>query len=216
MNWIKRHPNWAIAGLVVSLTASASLAFGYFEVHTLFTDERVEEAAPVFDAAPAGPTSTAAPTPLASLPPTTSLSDLSLPDLSLPDPAPSSSGLPSEVSGPSDTTAVGVVATEHEGAFVSRNHPTTGQAIVLGNGTGQRFLRFEDFQTDNGPDLSVYLVNSSAGGVDEFIDLGKLKGNRGEQNYEIPADIDLDVYDTVLIWCVRFSSPFGEARLSAV
>ena len=62
----------------------------------------------------------------------------------------------------------------------------------------------------------MYLVNSSAGGVDEFIDLGKLKGNRGEQNYEIPADVDLDVYDTVLIWCVRFSSPFGEARLSAV
>ena len=206
MNWIKRHPTLAIVGLVVSLTASASLAFGYFEVHTLFTDERVEEAAPVFDAAPAGPTTTAV-----STPPTPSL-----PDPSLPTPAPSSSGLPSEASGSSDAPAVGVVVTEYEGAFVSRNHPTTGQAIVLGNGTGQRFLRFEDFQTDNGPDLSVYLVNSSAGGVDEFIDLGKLKGNSGEQNYEVPADVDLDVYDTVLIWCVRFSSPFGEARLSAV
>lgn len=206
MNWIKRHPTLAIAGLVVSLTASASLAFGYFEVHTLFTDERVEEAAPVFDASPGGPTPTAV-----STPPTPSLSDPSLPD-----PAPSSSGLPSEVSGSSSSPAVGVVVTEHEGAFVSRNHPTTGQAVVLGNGTGQRFLRFEDFQTDNGPDLSVYLVNSSAGGVDEFIDLGKLKGNSGEQNYEIPAVVDLDVYDTVLIWCVRFSSPFGEARLSAV
>lgn len=206
MNWIKRHPVLAISGLVVSLTAVAALAFGYFGVHTLFTDERVEEAAPVFDAAPAGPTTTAV-----STPPTTSL-----PDQSLPDSAPSSTAPPSEGSVASDTPAVGVVVTEHEGAFVSREHPTTGQAVVLGNGTGQRFLRFEDFRTDNGPDLAVYLVNSSAGGVDEFIDLGKLKGNSGEQNYEIPNDVDLDLYDTVLIWCVRFSSPFGEARLSAV
>lgn len=206
MNPIKRHPVLAIAGLVVSLTAAAALAFGYFGVHTLFTDERVEEAAPVFDAAPAGPTTTAV-----STPPTTSL-----PDQSLPDSAPSSSGLPPETPVPPSSAAAGVVVTEHEGAFVSRDHPTTGQAVVLGNGTGQRFLRFEDFQTDNGPDLAVYLVNSTVGGVDDFIDLGKLKGNSGEQNYEIPADVDLDLYDTVLIWCVRFSSPFGEARLSAV
>ena len=201
MNWIKRHPVLAIAGLVVSLTAVASVAFGYFGVHTLFTDERVNEAAPEFDAASAVPASTAVST---------------IPAPSQPDPAPSSSGLPSEASVPSPSPAVGVVVTEHEGSFVSRNHTTTGRAIVLGNGTGQRFLRFEDFQTDNGPDLAVYLVNSSAGGVDEFVDLGKLKGNAGEQNYEIPAEVDLDVYDTVLIWCVRFSSRFGDARLSAV
>ena len=86
---------------------------------------------------------------------------------------------------------------------------------MLGNGTGQRFLRFEEFATDNGPDLHVYLVNSSAGGVTDFVDLGALKGNIGEQNYEIPEGVDLDVYDTALIWCVRFSSPFGEATLTA-
>lgn len=206
MNWTKRHPILAIAGFVVTLTAVATIAFGYFGVHTLFTDERVDEAAPEFDAAPAVTASTAVSTPTTTSPPATSL----------PDPVPSSSTLPSAAPVTSSPPAVGVVVTEHEGAFVSRDHPTTGQAVVLGNGTGQRFLRFEDFQTDNGPDLAVYLVNSTVGGVDDFIDLGKLKGNSGEQNYEIPADVDLDLYDTVLIWCVRFSSPFGEAPLSAV
>lgn len=201
MSWIKRHPILAIVGFVVTLAALATVAFGYFGVHTLFTDERVDEAAPEFDAVPAGPDSTAV-----STPPTTSA----------PEPVPSSSTLPSEAPVTSTPPAVGTVVTEHEGAFVSRDHPTTGQAVVLGNGTGQRFLRFENFQTDNGPDLAVYLVNSAAGGVDDFIDLGKLKGNSGDQNYEIPTDVDLDVYDTVLIWCVRFSSPFGEAPLSAV
>jgi hypothetical protein len=85
---------------------------------------------------------------------------------------------------------------------------------VLGNGTDQRFLRFEPFETDNGPDLNVYLVNSAAGGVEDFVDLGNLKGNVGDQNYEIPPGVDLTVHDTVVIWCVRFSSPFGEATLA--
>lgn len=57
-------------------------------------------------------------------------------------------------------------------------------------------------------------MNSAAGGVDDFVDLGDLKGNIGDQNYEIPAGVDLAVYDTVLIWCVRFSSPFGEATIT--
>ncbi len=106
------------------------------------------------------------------------------------------------------------IVTQYRGTFVSRNHPTSGNAIVLGDGSGQRFVRFESFETDNGPDLNVYLVNSAAGGVDDFIDLGNLKGNIGDQNYEVPADVDLAVYDTVLIWCVRFSSPFGEATIT--
>ena len=94
---------------------------------------------------------------------------------------------------------------------------------AVGRGDGERrqrhaprsrFLRLEQFETDNGPDLKVYLVNSATGDVSDFVSLGDLKGNIGDQNYEIPADVDLAVYDTVLIWCVRFSSAFGEAMLS--
>jgi hypothetical protein len=107
------------------------------------------------------------------------------------------------------------IVTEYLGEFESDAHPTSGVAMVLGNGTGQRFLRFETFETDNGPDLNVYLVNSSTGDVSDYVDLGDLAGNIGDQNYEIPADVDLTVYDRVVIWCVRFGVGVGDARLTA-
>jgi len=120
------------------------------------------------------------------------------------------------VTGPGASSATPEIVTEYRGVFEGDAHPTAGDAIVLGNGTGQRFLRFENFQTDNGPDLNVYLVNSSTGGVSDYIDLGDLKGNVGDQNYEIPAGVDLSLYDTVVIWCVRFGVGFGDARLMTV
>ncbi len=113
-----------------------------------------------------------------------------------------------------------VISVEASGSFRSRSHPTSGSATVLGDGTGQRFLRFEHFRTDNGPDLDVYL--SSAGPDapesafdDDFVNLGDLHGNIGDQNYEIPRDLDLNHYSTVVVWCVRFSVAFGAAALAA-
>ena len=112
------------------------------------------------------------------------------------------------------------IIVEATGSFVDRSHPTQGSAMVLGDGSGQRFLRFEDFRTDNGPDLNVYLStappDAPAGDFDDdFVDLGDLKGNVGAQNYEIPAELDLDRYSTVAIWCVRFGVVFGAAELIA-
>ena len=101
------------------------------------------------------------------------------------------------------------------GSFIDGAHPTTGSAVVLTDGDTQRVLRLEeDFATDNGPDLNVYLASSADGFGDEYIDLGDLKGNIGSQNYDIPADVDLSVYDTVVIWCVRFGVGFGSAELA--
>jgi hypothetical protein len=199
MQWIRRHPLPALGGAVVLLAGLAWLAFGFFGVHTLFIDDEVSEAGPVFDA-PAGTTAPGA----ASTAPAPATPQ---PDATVAPPA--------EAPAAPTTAAEPVVVTEYSGTFVSRDHPTEGVALVLGNGTGQRFLRFEQFATDNGPDLHVYLVNSSAGGVTDFVDLGTLKGNVGDQNYEVPEGIDIGVYDTALIWCVRFSSPFGEAVLTA-
>ncbi|MCY3861422.1 MAG: DM13 domain-containing protein [bacterium] len=110
------------------------------------------------------------------------------------------------------------VRVEASGEFISRSHPTRGTVEVLGDGTGQRFLRFEDFRTDNGPDLNVYLSAAPPDApvgqfTDVYVDLGDLKGNVGSQNYEIPRDLDLDLYSTVVIWCVRFSVIFGAAEL---
>jgi len=112
------------------------------------------------------------------------------------------------------------IIVEASGSFIDRSHPTEGSARVLGDGSGQRFLRFEDFRTDNGPDLNVYLsaapTDAPAGQFDDdFVDLGDLKGNVGAQNYEIPVGLDLDHYSTVAIWCVRFGVVFGVAELTA-
>ncbi len=106
------------------------------------------------------------------------------------------------------------------GEFRPRSHPGSGQAIVLNDGTAQRFLRFEGFSTDNGPDLNVYLSaappDASADEFDDdFIDLGDLTGNIGSQNYEIPPDVDLERYSTVVVWCVRFGVDFTVAELAA-
>lgn len=105
------------------------------------------------------------------------------------------------------------------GSFVSHNRYTTeGEARVIDPGDGRRVLRFEDFSTDNGPDLRVYLSGASSGEqggalADDFVELGPLKGNIGNQNYGIPAGVDLDSYSTVVIWCVRFTVSFGAAEL---
>ena len=114
--------------------------------------------------------------------------------------------------------ADGGVRVAYVGSFGPRSHPAEGTAVVLTDGT-QTFLRFDDdFATDNGPDLNVYLhtagPDASVGDlVDDFIDLGDLKGNIGAQNYVIPDDVDLERYSTVSVWCVRFRVVFGTAEL---
>lgn len=104
-------------------------------------------------------------------------------------------------------------------AFRSLEHTTSGQAIVTEFPDGRRVLRFENFATSNGPDLRVYL---SAGSDDagfgkeygeEFVELGRLKGNLGNQNYEIPAGTDLSKFRNAVVWCARFSVGFGVATL---
>ena len=86
---------------------------------------------------------------------------------------------------------------------------------------GKRTLRLTEFATSNGPDVHVYLVavevEKGNDAVKEagFIDLGSMKGNIGDQNYEIPADADLSKYQTVSIWCARFGVNFGTAALAS-
>jgi hypothetical protein len=85
----------------------------------------------------------------------------------------------------------------------------------------RRILRLTSFETSNGPDVRVYLVAASDVQDDEtvksagFVELGPMKGNKGDQNYDIPADVDLNKYRNVTIWCARFSVNFGEAPLMA-
>jgi hypothetical protein len=105
------------------------------------------------------------------------------------------------------------------GQFHSGAHETKGNAAVLQLADGKKTLRLTDFTTSNGPDLHVYLVaandakDSDAVTKAGFVDLGSLKGNIGDQNYDLPANTDLAKYRAVTIWCKRFSVNFGTAPL---
>ena len=107
------------------------------------------------------------------------------------------------------------VMTLSSGRFVGVDdgiHDAQGVALIVPLEDGNKLLRFEDFHSTNGPDLHVYLATDNT--ASDFIDLGNLKANNGNQNYEIPAGIDIAKYDTALIWCKQFSVLFGHAELA--
>lgn len=185
-------PSWIPLAAAVGLVLVAVLAFGVFGVQTLFIDDEVDEAAPVFTLDAPDPTEDTA-------------------DPADDEPATETTDAPPTTPGPVEPIEPVTVA---GGIFVDGDHPTEGTAVVLSDGDQQRVLRFEsDFATDNGPDLNVYLAPSAD--VDsDFIDLGPLTGNIGSQNYDLDPGIDLEVYDTVVIWCVRFGVGFGSAPLA--
>jgi hypothetical protein len=108
-----------------------------------------------------------------------------------------------------------------EGVFRGLAHETKGLAAVHQLADGKRILRLSNFETSNGPDVHVYLVAAEVAKDNAtvkqagFIDLGSIKGNKGDQNYEIPADTDLNKYKSVSIWCARFGVNFGAATLGS-
>jgi hypothetical protein len=92
-------------------------------------------------------------------------------------------------------------------------HMVAGVAKVINLEDGRTFLRLESLKATNGPDLYVYLATGAD--TSDIVNLGRLKGNIGNQNYEIPTGTDLAKYNTVLIWCKAFSTLFGSAKLSS-
>jgi hypothetical protein len=92
-------------------------------------------------------------------------------------------------------------------------HNAEGIAKQIRLEDGRQFVRFENFKVTNGPDLFVYLASDKS--ASDFVDLGKLKANNGNQNYQIPSGTDLSKYNTVVIWCKAFSVLFGSAELKA-
>jgi Electron transfer DM13 len=106
------------------------------------------------------------------------------------------------------------------GRFHSVAHKTTGTATIHHLGDGTRIVRLTEFETSNGPDVRVYLVAAKDATDNEtvtqagFVDMGAMKGNKGDQNYEISAAIDLNQYQAVTIWCRRFGVNFATAPLT--
>ena len=130
-----------------------------------------------------------------------------------------SESAPVSISSPSAASSTELLA----GSFISHEHQTTGTARIIELADGSRVLRLENFETSNGPDLEVWLsdaavIEGQAGWFladdGDYVSLGKLKGNKGDQNYVIPSDLDLSRFSSISIWCVRFSVSFGAAELT--
>ncbi len=181
---------------VVVVAGLAWLAFGFFGIQAAFIDDEVDEGGPIFAATEAEQDATTATEEFqdamaeaeADRTETDEATEEAMPD-----------------------TEPAEIVTLFSGDFSGESrYDITGQALVLNDGSEQRFLRFEDFDSDNGPDLKVYLRAADG----EFHSLGDLKGNIGNQNYEIPPEVDLTVFNTVEIWCERFGVGFGSATLA--
>ncbi len=179
---------WAATGAAVIVAVALIAAVAWFEPHKLFIDKKVNEAAPTVRTSTTAATTTG-------VSPSTTL-----------------------VAAPTATTAP-APAVLAQGTFISRDHGTRGVAQVLDVGGGERVLRLEDFATDNGPAVYVYLSTNPADGSegafdDDFVNLGEMKGNVGNQNYAVGRDVDLARFKSVVIWCDRFDSAFGAADLA--
>ncbi|BCB81523.1 DM13 domain-containing protein [Phytohabitans flavus] len=112
-----------------------------------------------------------------------------------------------------------------QGTFITHEHQTTGTARIIRNADGSHRLELVALDTSNGPDLRVWLsdqpVKEGTAGWRVFddgqwVELGRLKGNKGDQAYAIPAGTDLDRLGSVSIWCKRFAVSFGASTLVRV
>jgi hypothetical protein len=191
---------------IPAAAAVAVFVLVFFQPQKLFLDDRVDEPAPAATVPPADSA-------------TGSLEGVTT-DPAVPGQTNGGGGTARPVDPGSTIPAAAESPKESaRGAFRSLEHTTSGQAIVTEFPDGRRVLRFEDFATSNGPDLRVYLsAGSSDAGFgkeygEDFVELGRLKGNLGSQNYEIPAGTDLSNYRNAVVWCARFSVGFGVATL---
>jgi hypothetical protein len=108
-----------------------------------------------------------------------------------------------------------------KGEFHKADKTGSGTATIYQLADGKRVLRLTNFEVDNGPDLHIRLIaandakNTASVAKTDHVELGKLKGNKGDQNYDLPADLNLARFQVVSIWCNRFSVNFAAAPLAA-
>lgn len=201
--WIREHRGLVAVAITLGV-AGAALALIWFQPQKLFIDARVDETLPGFDAAAATTTTTT--------PPTTTTQ---------PGSTSSTATTSSTTTSTTTTTAPPGPVTLHQSMFIEVGHAGTGDVLVVELPDGSRLIRFENLDVSNGPDLRVILSPSplvddrNAYDDGDFLDLGPLKGNQGNQNYEIPADASLEDYATVAIWCRRFNYTFNAATIRA-
>jgi len=199
---MKNKRLFIIAGGLVAL--AIALPVGWYLISPLFINRPVEEAFPTGQPAASLPASE----PTANTEATASMEQaMAEPATVMDEPMPAE-----------DMATMTILA---QGDFYDIAHHGEGRATVYQLAAGSRVLRFEDFEVLNGPDLHVWLVpvdpvpNTVGVEIPGYRDLGKLKGNVGSQNYELPAGLDLVEFKSVVIWCQPFRVPFSAAPLAA-
>ncbi|MEU3255203.1 DM13 domain-containing protein [Streptomyces sp. NPDC006997] len=189
--WVTRP---VVLGALVVAVALVGVGLYWFQPWKVWQDETVEEALPQATAA-----------------------------------APAKGAEPSEEAPATDrpttpATPAGPV-TVASGELISHEHDTSGTVRLLRLSDGSHVVRLENLDTSNGPDLRVWLtdapVKEGTAGWRVFDDgahesLGRLKGNKGNQNYPLPAGVDPADFSSVSIWCDRFDVSFGAAELAPV
>lgn len=220
---VSRRRRLVILGVAGLLGVVAFVLLALFQPWKLWVDDEVDEAAPVGavpitapveateSSTPTQPSTAASPTtapPATSAAPTATIAATSSPTtVVVPTTVPPTTFPPTTA----QPTPVG-------GEFISLDHGTIGTVVLLQDASGTQFVRLENLDTSNGPDLFVYLSTNPPDGPegqfdDDFVNLGRLEGNVGSSNYAIPAGTDLFRYASVVIWCDRFDSAFGAAPL---
>lgn len=174
---------WSVGAAGAVVLAAAAFVF---EPWALWQDKTVDEALPVAPSVPTQPAATGAESTATAAPEPTEPSELA------------------------------------RGELISHEHATSGQVVVLELADGSRVLRLENLDTSSGPDVEVWITDapvregSDGWGVfddGQYVELGDLKGNHGNQNYELPTGVDLDELTSVSLWCDRFNVSFGAAQL---
>lgn len=206
---------WGAAAIV--LAALAYLAFGFFQVQAAFIDEEVNDDFPVAETVE----ETMQEEPMQE---TTQEEMAEEPAGEMTEEMAAEDGEEADAMEPTEEAAAepepaGPVRVS-SGQFHDVQYEGTGDAVVYQVEDGSYVLRLENLDVENGPDLYVYAVAADdAFDADTvvnagFVNLGQLKGNQGNQTYELPPDFDPEVHRSVSIWCRQFTANFVTAPLT--
>jgi hypothetical protein len=112
---------------------------------------------------------------------------------------------------PSTADRAAVVAS---GELVGIDHSASGRVLLIRRDDGSYVVRLAGLDVEPGPDYHVHLVpGADRHGPGGGVHLDRLRGNRGNQNYDVPADVEVQPPVTLLIWCRAFAVPIAAATL---
>ncbi len=224
---IVRKPLFWLIGLP-AVALGAYLAFGVFGIQGKFFDTEVNEDFPVAAVSSSGaaqsqPLATEMPIMATEMPMMATempMMATEMPMMATELPATPTALAPTALPEPTAVPAPAGPTLQAAGQFYGVDHEGAGDALIYRQPDGSHVLRLENFAVENAPDMYVYVVADPRGDTPQtvknsgFLNLGKLKGNKGNQNYTLPAEYDPAIHRSVTIWCERFTVVMATAPLS--